>query len=59
MRVKVNTNGRVDEIQIVSGVDLLNRGAVEAVARAVFRPAEHNDRLVASWVVLPIRFTLD
>ena len=58
LRIKVGTSGRVEEIQVLRGVPMLNDAAVEAAARAVFRPAQHKGRLVACWVVLPVRFTL-
>jgi len=58
LRVKVGTNGRVDEVQVVRGIPMLNGAAIEAASRAVFRPAQHNERLVASWVLLPVRFLL-
>ena len=38
---------------------MLNDAAVEAVSGAVFRPAQHEGHVVASWVILPVRFELD
>ncbi|HET9886387.1 MAG TPA: TonB family protein [bacterium] len=58
LKVKVGVDGRVTEIQVLEGVPMLNKAAIEAASRALFRPAQHDQHLVPAWVVLPVRFTL-
>jgi protein TonB len=59
LSLKIGVNGRVEEIQVLSGIPMLDSAAIEALSRAVFRPAQHNGRIVTTWIVVPVRFTLD
>jgi TonB family protein len=59
LSLKVGVSGRVEEIQVLSGVPMLDAAAIDALSLAVFRPAQHNGRIVTTWIVVPVRFTLD
>jgi protein TonB len=58
LNVLVGTDGNVKKIEIVKGDPLLNDAAIEAVQQYKFRPALANNRPVAVWIALPIRFQL-
>jgi protein TonB len=47
------------EIRTSSGVERLDRAALDAVRRWRFVPARQGDTPVDAWVLVPIRFSLD
>jgi len=58
LRLLVDRNGRVKDVLVTEGNELLS-GAAEAAARsAVFRPALQQHRPVEVWVELPVSFRL-
>jgi periplasmic protein TonB len=61
LRVLVGADGSVERIEIAqsSGFDALDRAATDVVrTRWRFVPAKRAGATVASWVIVPIRFTL-
>jgi protein TonB len=54
----VGRDGRVKDTRVVQSVPMLDHAAVEAVRQWVFKPALSNNRPVAVWVAIPVRFTL-
>ena len=54
----VGKDGRVKDTRIVHSVPMLDASAVAAVQQWVFKPALSNNRPVAVWVAIPVRFTL-
>ena len=61
LRVLVDNQGRSKEVEInrSSGSDALDRAAAEAIKRWRFYPARHGDKVVESWLRVPIEFRLD
>jgi periplasmic protein TonB len=57
----VGTDGRVERIELArsSGHESLDRAALDAVSRWRFEPASRGGRAVASWVVIPVAFSLE
>jgi protein TonB len=54
----VGKDGRVKDTRVVRSVPMLDAAAVTAVGQWVFKPALSNNRPVAVWVAVPVRFTL-
>jgi len=54
----VGKDGRVKDARIVEGHPMLNEAALDAVRRAIFRPALQQHRPVEVWVSIPMRFVL-
>ncbi|KXX64008.1 energy transducer TonB [Marichromatium gracile] len=61
LEVLVGRDGRAAEIRLArsSGVESLDRAARETVAHWRFRPARVGGAAQASWVRIPVRFTLN
>lgn len=55
----VGKDGRVKDTRVVKSVEMLDAAAVAAVKQYVFKPALSNNKPVAVWVAIPIRFTLN
>jgi protein TonB len=58
VQVLVGKDGRVQRTKVVEGPVQLRDAAVAAALTAIFRPASMNNRPVAVWVAIPLRFTL-
>jgi protein TonB len=60
LEVEVLTSGRCGTINVLSssGHDVLDRTAVEAIRRWVFKPAKRWNQPVAFWVEIPVTFRL-
>ena len=60
LKVLVSSSGRVSEVLIVksSGHKILDKAAVEAVKRWLFKPAQVNGQKREAWVMVPITFRL-
>ena len=58
LNVLVGVDGRVQKVDVVSGVPVLNDAAIEAVKQYLFKPALANNKPVAVWVAVPILFKL-
>lgn len=55
----VGKDGKVKDVKVVKGNDMLNDAAVTAVRQWVFKPALSNNKPVAVWVAVPVRFSLN
>jgi protein TonB len=61
LNVSVNPSGGVDDVKIAvsSGYSLLDQSALRSVRTWRFKPARRGDQPVASWVRVPVRYTLE
>lgn len=55
----VGKDGRVRDTRVVKSIPMLDQAAVAAVKQWVFKPALSNNKPVAVWVAVPVRFTLN
>jgi protein TonB len=51
-------DGKVKDTRVVKSIPMLDASAVAAVKQWVFKPALSNNKPVAVWVAVPVRFTL-
>jgi protein TonB len=58
LRALVGKDGKVLEIFVVEGIEMLDKAAMEAARAAVFKPALQQHKPVAVWVLIPMQFTL-
>lgn len=58
LRVEVLANGRVGRIILLrsAGYPILDRSAIKTVKKWLFEPAREEDRPIAMWIRIPIRF---
>jgi len=54
----VGKDGRVKDTRVVKSIPMLDAAASAAVKQWVFKPALSNNKPVAVWVAVPVRFTL-
>jgi protein TonB len=54
----VGKDGRVKDARVVKSVPMLDAAAVAAVKQWIFKPALNNNKPVAVWVAVPVKFTL-
>lgn len=61
LSVYVNEAGAAEKVELKqsSGFDRLDDAALDAVSRWRFAAAKQGDRLVASWVQVPVKFVLE
>jgi protein TonB len=57
IQVLVGKDGKVRDTKVVASIPVLDDAAVRAVSQWVFKPALSNNKPVAVWVVVPVRFT--
>ena len=55
----VGKDGHVKDAKVVKSIAMLDAAAVAAVKQFVFKPALANNRPVAVWVAVPVRFSLN
>jgi len=55
----VGKDGKVKDVKVMKGVEMLNDAAVKAVKQWIFKPALSNNKPVAVWVAVPVRFSLN
>lgn len=55
----VGKDGRVKDTKVVKSVPVLDDAAVAAVKKWVFKPALSNNKPVAVWVAVPVKFSLN
>ena len=55
----VGKDGKVKDTQVVKSIPMLDDAAVKAVRQWVFKPALSNNKPVAVWVAVPVRFSLN
>lgn len=58
LEVKVGKDGKVRDVKVVSGPDMLRAAAIASAKSALFRPALFNGRPVEVWVAFPLTFRL-
>ncbi len=54
----VGKDGRVKDTKVVKSIPMLDKNAEDAVKGWVFKPALSNNKPVAVWVAVPVRFSL-
>ncbi len=54
----VGKDGKVKDTRVVKSIPMLDAAAVAAVKQWVFKPALSNNKPVAVWVAVPVKFTL-
>ncbi|OGF15258.1 MAG: hypothetical protein A2W00_06630 [Candidatus Eisenbacteria bacterium RBG_16_71_46] len=54
----VGKDGKVKDTRVVKSIAMLDAAAVAAVKQWVFKPALSNNKPVAVWVAVPVRFSL-
>jgi len=55
----VGKDGKVKDTKVVKSIPMLDDAAVKAVKQWVFKPALSNNKPVAVWVAVPVKFTLN
>jgi len=59
LQALVGKDGKVKDVKVMKGVEMLNDAAVKAVRQWIFKPALSNNKPVAVWVAVPVRFSLN
>lgn len=54
----VGKDGKVKDVRVVKSIPMLNESAKAAVRQWVFKPALSNNKPVAVWVGVPVKFSL-
>ena len=54
----VGKDGKVKDVKVVKSIPMLDEAAVASVRQWVFKPALSNNKPVAVWVAVPVKFTL-
>ena len=54
----VGKDGHVKDVRVVKSIPMLDASAVAAVKQWVFKPALSNNKPVAVWVAVPVKFSL-
>ena len=54
----INTEGRVDKVQIMRSIEVLDQAAIDAVKKWKFEPAMQGGKPVAVQVNIPVTFRL-
>ncbi len=54
----VGKDGRVRDVRVVKSIPMLDASAIAAVKQWVFKPALSNNKPVAVWVAVPVKFSL-
>lgn len=55
----VGKDGKVKDTRVQKSIPMLDNAAISAVKQWVFKPALSNNKPVAVWVAVPVRFTLN
>ncbi len=58
LRFIVNLDGSVSDVRVLRGTEEFHQAAIDAVSQVRFKPAEHNGKPVAVWMVQPVSFQL-
>ncbi len=58
LQALVDKEGRVRDVKVAKSIPMLDNAAVSAVKQWIFKPALSNNKPVAVWVAVPVRFTL-
>ena len=54
----VGKDGKVKDTKVVKSIPMLDKNAADAVKQWVFKPALSNNKPVAVWVAVPVKFSL-
>jgi len=54
----VGKDGKVHDVRVQKSIPMLDAAAIAAVKQWVFKPALSNNKPVAVWVAVPVKFTL-
>jgi len=54
----VGKDGKVKDVRVVKSIPMLDEAAKAAVRQWVFKPALSNNKPVAVWVGVPVKFSL-
>ena len=54
----VGKDGKVKDVRVVKSIPMLDAAAIAAVKQWVFKPALSNNKPVAVWVAVPVKFSL-
>jgi protein TonB len=54
----VGKDGKVHDVRVVKSIPMLDQSAITAVRQWVFKPALSNNKPVAVWVAVPVKFSL-
>jgi periplasmic protein TonB len=54
----VGKDGKVKDVKVVKSIPMLDEAALASVRQWVFKPALSNNKPVAVWVAVPVKFTL-
>ncbi len=55
----VDKNGKVRDVKVQKSIPMLDQAAVDAVKQWTFKPALSNNKPVAVWVAVPVKFSLN
>jgi protein TonB len=58
LQALVDKDGRVRDVKVEKSIPMLDASAVAAVKKWIFKPALSNNKPVAVWVAVPVRFSL-
>lgn len=58
VRALVGKDGKVKQVQVISGPEMLREAAVASAKTALFRPAILNAKPIEVWVVFPVSFQM-
>lgn len=58
LQVLVGKDGHVKDVKVVKSIPMLDAAAIAAAKQYIFKPALSNNRPVAVWVRVPMRFSL-
>jgi protein TonB len=60
VRVLVDERGAVKSASVLkSDADVLNRSAIEAARKSLFRPGKYRGKPIPVWISIPIEFKLE
>ncbi len=54
----VNLDGSVSDVSVLRGPEVFHQTAIDAVSQYRYKPAEHNGKSVAVWMIQPMSFRL-
>jgi protein TonB len=55
----VDKSGKVRDVKVQKSIPMLDQAAIDAVKKWVFKPALSNNKPVAVWVAVPVKFSLN
>src|SRR5262249_13979744 len=58
LQALVGKDGKVKDVKVMKSIPMLDDAAVQAVKQWVFKPALSNNKPVAVWVGVPVKFSL-